>query len=253
VLGHGQYGQVYLADGKLAVKQMQRRARVDVEQEAQTEVAMMKKLNHRNIAKCIALIHANDHLFYIVMEYCNGGTLEHARQKFPGGKVPAVTLRNWARQLVCGLSYLHVSARMAHRDIKPENMMLKCDVLRGCSGERIYETVKFVDFGTASEYVSGEAKIGDAKGTAAFWPPEIAEDDHEVFPVDIWALGVSLYQLAYGKFPWPMDGVNVYTIADNVTDALEAGFAFEGGPGSPAALVRRRRARFTTSLCNHRC
>ena len=101
--------------------------------------------------------------------------------------------------------------------------------------------------------MSGEAKIGDAKGTAAFWPPEIAEDDHEVFPVDIWALGVSLYQLAYGKFPWPMDGVNVYTIADNVTDALEAGFAFEGGPGSPAALVRRRRARFTTSLCNHRC
>lgn len=66
----------------------------------------MKLLKHPNVARCVELIDLDSggggEAFYIVMEFCNAGSLDGARAAFPDSKVPLVILAGWARQLMAG-------------------------------------------------------------------------------------------------------------------------------------------------------
>jgi serine/threonine protein kinase len=225
-IGSGTFGKVFLArtqdggpPGRAAVKQMdmvflRKRMRRTMmghggqegaDEMVKREIATMKKLNHPNVCSLLDVIDDHDSsTMYVVTEFLAGGSMEARRQDFPGGAIPTGELRTYFRQMVCGLNYLHEVVNIAHRDIKPENIMLDHE-----------DTVRIIDFGTAQIFTlnaDGSASDFTAKaaGTPAFYAPEMCDaeiDEYEMLPTDIWALGVTLYQLAYGRLPFRQQGL----------------------------------------------
>ena len=165
------------------------------------EIAIMKKLRHRNIVSLHAVIDdATSDKMYLVMDYVPNGTLVRPAE---GAAREAGLLyepleeeqcRDVFRQLVDGLRYLHRNG-ICHRDIKPENIL--CG-----SGGRVYLS----DFGV-SEIMSVQGSVSTkSSGTPTFWPPEMFSFETETLvsgaQVDIWALGVTLYMMLCGRSPF---------------------------------------------------
>ncbi|KAL1410134.1 hypothetical protein Q8F55_004137 [Vanrija albida] len=166
------------------------------------EIAVMMKLDHPNLIKLYESISvpSSDSLF-LVLEYGAGGVLMNIE---PGADAtnakpafPFDMTREYFRQLVLSLEYLHHNG-VTHRDIKPENILFSKD----------RDLVKLADFGVSEMF---EAKTNDDRirtqgGSPAFLSPEAftASTSTAVHgrPVDIWALGVTLYCMLTGTLPW---------------------------------------------------
>jgi len=83
---------------------------------------------------------------------------------------------------------------IAHRDIKPDNL------LRGKDG-----FIKFVDFGVSEMFEPGQDRSKKSAGSPAFFSPEMCTAQHGEMSTkacDIWALGVTLHCLCFGKLPF---------------------------------------------------
>ncbi|KAH9492155.1 Calcium calmodulin-dependent protein kinase kinase 2 [Bulinus truncatus] len=101
--------------------------------------------------------------------------------------------RKYFRDIISGIEYLHYQ-KIIHRDIKPSNLLLADD-----------DHIKIADFGVSNEFSGGDAFLTNTAGTPAFMAPETLQDDAHNFQgkaLDIWAMGVTLYCLIYGKVPF---------------------------------------------------
>jgi serine/threonine protein kinase len=178
----------------------------------QHEIAVMKKLKHPNVCGLVEVIQdETDAVIYMVCEYLDGGSLEQCRLEYDHGRIPIRRLKPILAQVCNGLNYLHDSLGLAHCDLKPENIMLSS------SSQNV--VAKIVDFGTAQMLTSASNGSSDDTsklkhaGTVAFYAPEMckedagAADDAQVhlLPIDMWAFGVTGYQLAYGKLPFQLE------------------------------------------------
>lgn len=104
-------------------------------------------------------------------------------------------LRRALRHVVLGLEYLHAQG-IVHRDIKPANLLVSAT-----------NCVKILDFGVSLLIASdGRVDLAKTAGTPAFFAPELCQDhglSHAItHKIDIWALGVTLYCLLFGKVPF---------------------------------------------------
>ena len=96
------------------------------------------------------------------------------------------------RQLILAVEFLH-SHRVIHRDIKPENILLYTP-----------EHIKLADFGV-SHIFDQDDTLSKTAGTPAFMAPEAVNVSGELFegrPVDIWAMGVTLYCFLFATVPF---------------------------------------------------
>ncbi len=94
------------------------------------------------------------------------------------------------RDLTLGVEYLHYQ-KIIHRDIKPSNLLLSND-----------NHIKIADFGVSNEFDGDDAVISSTIGTPAFMPPESITDNSVPWlgrPMDIWAMGITLYAFIYGN------------------------------------------------------
>lgn len=186
------------------------------EETGMKELAIMKKLSHINVIKLYDVIdeETSDKL-QLVMEYASGGVV--AKMSEPLSEEEC--WRGW-RDMLTGLNYLH-NQRCAHRDLKAEN------VLKDEQGR-----AKLADFGSASIFEAGASdQVGGSVGTPAFSSPEIAAGGkYSAFTADMWALGVTLYQMVYGTIPYTepdkyklykqiADADDVITFPEHVGDA----------------------------------
>ena len=96
-------------------------------------------------------------------------------------------------QLAQGLSYLH-SKQIVHRDIKPENIFMSD------THEQSFPVI--ADFGYSKHLVDGQ-KLVKRCGTQGYTAPEILSNTPYSFPIDIWSLGVLIFQLKTGEMPFP--------------------------------------------------
>ncbi|ETV88758.1 CAMKK/CAMKK-META protein kinase, variant 1 [Aphanomyces astaci] len=213
-LGKGSFGTVKLCaneeDGQLyAVKIMhktfvQRMAnREDSLQDAlRREVAIMKKLDHRNVVRLVEVIDdPSSQKVYLVQEYIEKGNLAEVAG---GAPLPEALARKYLRDMLCGLQYLHFH-KVVHRDIKPENILVTSD-----------DVAKIADFGAARMVMNEAETLTVAKGTPAFMAPEMFNIDAEYTgpSVDVWSLGATLFMLVFGHPPWSAD--NEIELADKV-------------------------------------
>ncbi len=208
-LGAGTMGAVYearqLAVGRrVAVKVLNSalKTHAEVRERFRLEAQAIAALNHPN---CITLYDFgySERLgaLYMVVEYLEGDTLE---QRIAQGLGTDVAL-HLARQVadVCAVAH---DAGVLHRDLKPENIM----VVDGPSGEPV---VKVLDFGLARIFdaAAGDARLtrqGQIFGTPAYMSPEQCGGELEVTAaVDVYALGVTLYELLTGRLPFESPNV----------------------------------------------
>ncbi len=189
VLGHGVSGIVYLAKDTLLNKQVALKE-VDVQagdmRRFLEEARVMDRLRHPNIVRVNGVDRIEGKIV-IDMEYVRGQNLQELLRA--EGCLPLDRALDIAAQILDALDYAH-RMQTVHRDIKPANVLLSRD-----------GTVKLVDFGLA-EILATNAYAGGA-GTYAYMAPEdFAEEDRSDNQSDIWAVGVTLYEMLTQQRPF---------------------------------------------------
>lgn len=107
-----------------------------------------------------------------------------------------------AKQLVQALHYLH-SNRVIHRDMKPQNILV------GAHGR-----VKLCDFGFARAMSSNTVVLTSIKGTPLYMAPELVKEQPYDLTVDLWSLGVILYELLVGQPPFYTN--SIYSLVNHI-------------------------------------
>ncbi|MBF6612366.1 MAG: protein kinase [Chloroflexi bacterium] len=155
------------------------------------EAQAAANLAHPNIVNVYDVGQDGD-VYYIVMEYVAGASLKeliNSSAPFPIDKAA-----NIAAQILAGLEYAHRSG-LIHRDIKPQNVLITPD-----------GGVKVTDFGIAKSVSDlGLTEAGLALGTAHYFSPEQARGERVVPQSDIYAVGVTLYEMLTGRLPFESD------------------------------------------------
>jgi len=198
-VGAGGMGVVYLAADerlhrKVALKFLppaiaqDPHARARLVREAQAASA----LDHPNVATVYDVDEWSGQ-FFIAMPYYEGDTL---RQRIERGALTVVEAARIAAQIASGLAAAH-RAGIVHRDVKPANVMLMRD------GQ-----VKILDFGLAKFFADTAPTMtrmtgpGTTLGTVAYMAPEQAAGGEVDARADVWALGVTMYEMLTGRLPF---------------------------------------------------
>ena len=165
------------------------------------EVEMMYKIKHPNIVRLYTHFEDESNC-YIALEYIKKGNLYSYTQSMPNKVLDAASTANFVVDLVSSLYYLHnMTPPIIHRDIKPENLLL------GNNGH-----LKLTDFG-GSNYLEGKVRYTTA-GTQLYHSPEMLLKKGYDTRVDIWAIGVLIFELLVGRPPFVSDGQ--HSIEDNI-------------------------------------
>ncbi|OGD21352.1 MAG: hypothetical protein A2W03_04705 [Candidatus Aminicenantes bacterium RBG_16_63_16] len=153
-------------------------------QEAQAASA----LDHNNICTVHEIDETDEGQLFIVMSFYEGKTL---KTRIENGPLPIDSVVDIALQVARGLAKAHEHG-IVHRDIKPSNIMLTEDGV-----------AKVVDFGLAK--LAGQTqltKTATTMGTIAYISPEQARGEKVDHRTDIWAFGVTLYEMITGQLPF---------------------------------------------------
>lgn len=190
-IGRGTHGTAYLLkshDGYVVCKSVIAKHLG----RARQEIAVLSRLSHRRVVRKLDSIQTNGSMF-IILEYANYGTLEKMMQYFVrGGVVPGAAL-GWSliSQISDALYYVH-SRRIVHRDVKPANILINRFWVRG--GE--YLEFKLCDFSLSAslEHHGDLISDGATVGTPFYMAPEMVAGQPYGSGVDVWGLGVVLYE-----------------------------------------------------------
>ena len=156
------------------------------------EIDISLDVQHDSIVKCIDVYEDNTSLHF-VLEEINGGDLFDHIIHSEGRKLKEPEAMNILNQILEGLHYLHDEKGIVHRDIKPENFLLYNDGIK--------VRIKLIDFGFAT-YCKNEETMNDLLGTPQYAAPEIFEQKPYTSKVDMWSLGVVLYNMVKGTQPF---------------------------------------------------
>ena len=194
----------------------------------------LAKLKHQNIVQIYDADQAEG-VHFIVMEYMNGGSLDRIIEKREHS--PLAMRLGYIIPACHALSYAHRRG-LFHRDIKPANIMLHND------GNE--EVVKVVDFGIARLVDLSEkqdfsiSQTSLLVGSPAYMAPELLTGSCRANErTDIWALGVTLYELL--SFERPFQGRNFEELRQNIIHAVPKSLAQRAPecPGDLVAVVQR--------------
>lgn len=209
VLGQGGMATVYaarhrLVDRPCAVKVMAAQfARNEVIRERfRREAKAAQKLAHPNIIEIFDQGETPDGHVYLVMELLRGETLADLLEH---GKVPLERGLPIMIQIARALARAH-DLEVIHRDLKPENIFLA----RGPEGT---DHVKLLDFGIArSMQDSRLTGAGEVFGTPQYMAPERITSIEAGPAADLYSLGVIIYEMITGTFPFDASDITTYFI-----------------------------------------
>ncbi|CAG8000442.1 unnamed protein product, partial [Penicillium nalgiovense] len=195
-LGKGKFGRVYLAREResgfvcaLKVLHKDEIRQGEVEKQVAREIEIQSNLRHPNVLQLYGHFHDRKRIF-LILEYAGKGELyKHLQRQ---DRFPEWKAARYIAQMASALGYLH-RKHVIHRDIKPENILV------GLHGE-----LKMSDFGWSVHAPSGRRLT--MCGTLDYLPPEMVDPKRSSKPyndkVDIWALGVLMYEFLVGRAPF---------------------------------------------------
>ena len=163
----------------------------------EVEATAVARLRHPNIVQVYDFDHEND-LYYIVLEYVPGETLETRLKRLNGSgrRLPLADVVKIALDVCDAVEYAHRRG-MVHRDIKPANVMLNVQ------GQAI-----LMDFGVA-RMLGGKqhTATGVVIGTALYMSPEQIRGERPDHRADIYSLGGMLFEMVTGRPPFEAGSV----------------------------------------------
>jgi aurora kinase len=206
-LGSGSFGHVLLAQHKVtqvkyAIKAIDKRSNVNIQEMPYfiREIEIMYRVHHPNVVKLFGHFEDNNYCYFI-LEYIPQGNIYSIVQR-----THMVTLQEIAsimKDVISAVYYLHhMKPKILHRDIKPENVLLD-------EGNH----AKLTDFGW-SNYIQEDEKRTTVCGTPIYLAPEILQEKGHDEAVDIWCIGVLLFELATATVPF--QGNDIDTLKDNI-------------------------------------
>ncbi|GFR42823.1 hypothetical protein Agub_g3780, partial [Astrephomene gubernaculifera] len=192
LIGEGSFGKVYKGRRKCtgqitAMKFILKQGKSEKDiKNLRQEIEILRQLRHENIVQLLDAFETKTE-FCVVMEYAQGELFEILEDD---QSLPEDVVRGIAKQLVRALHYLH-SNRIIHRDMKPQNILI-------CSNG----VVKLCDFGFARAMSCNTMVLTSIKGTPLYMAPELVQEQPYNHTVDLWSLGVILFELYVGQPPF---------------------------------------------------
>jgi aurora kinase len=159
------------------------------------EVEIQSRLQHRNIARLLGYFHDTKNV-YLLLEFLGGGELYRVVSR-AGGCVSEAQAKLFMRDVASAVAYMH-ARHVIHRDIKPENIL----VAQEETGLRLC----LCDFGWAVHAPPPAASRRYTMcGTPEYLAPEMLVQGGVAghgYEVDLWAMGVLLFELLVGRTPF---------------------------------------------------
>ncbi|CAK7348677.1 unnamed protein product [Dovyalis caffra] len=215
VLGKGAFKTVYRAFDELdGIEVAWNQVRIDDVlrspedlEKLYSEVYLLRSLNHENIIKFSnSWVDDEDKTINMITELFTSGNLRQYRKKHRHVDMKAI--KNWARQILQGLAYLHGhNPPIIHRDLKCDNIFVN-----GNHGE-----VKIGDLGLAIVMQQPTAK--SVIGTPEFMAPELYEEEYNEL-VDIYSFGMCMLEMVTCDYPYS-ECKNAAQIYKKVTSGIK--------------------------------
>lgn len=197
IIGRGSYSIVYKAVHKdlnmpVAIKMMRHNMIIDMDFicDFRKEARIIAGLNHENIIKVYDYEERYKTVF-IITEYLEGESLQDLLKRLR--VIPPNLAVSYIYQICKGLDYAHKNG-IIHRDINTANVM----VLKN-------DRIKILDFGLACQLGTDDENIG---GALAYQAPELIDGDIADQRSDIYALGITAYELLTGEKPFSDKEIN---------------------------------------------
>ena len=208
-LGRGSFGRVFLArhiktKAQYAIKAIDKQNRTNIEEKPyfRRELEVMYKIHHPNVVKLFGHFEDNKYCYFI-MEFMSKGNVYNLLSLDKKKQLSPKTVATIMKDVISATYFLHnMNPPIIHRDIKPENVLLN---------ERL--TAKLTDFGW-SNYIQEEKERKTVCGTPIYLAPEIIKEKGHDEKVDIWCIGVLLFELITGKVPF--QGRDIETLKSNI-------------------------------------
>ena len=195
LIGGGGMSQVFAAEHRrsgatVAVKVLRPHFAADEAQAARfvAEATRTRAVAHGNVVRVLDCGRDDDGTLYLVMERIDGEDLAARLRRVD--RLDEAEVRRIGAAVADGMQAAHERG-IVHRDLKPANILVGAD-----------GTPKIVDFGIAKVLSGDGGATGPAMGTPHYMAPEQLGGGAVAPSVDIWALGVTLFEAATGTLPF---------------------------------------------------
>ena len=216
-IGKGAFGEVYITSKKgeskkYATKKLDREyiEKTEAMKYLQNEIFILKTLDHPNIVKFVDVKKTKKH-YYIIMEFCNGGELSKALEKYMekhGKPFSQEIVQHIMRQIIDAFKYIH-GQKIIHRDVKLDNVLLNFDTEEDKENLNMMKAqVKIIDFGFACK-LSKSGLQYSTLGSPINMDPIILKKLNSSgrstnqlgydMKADIWSIGTICYEMLIGR------------------------------------------------------
>jgi serine/threonine-protein kinase ULK/ATG1 len=236
LIGKGAFGEVYLTSKKgddkkkYATKKIER-AQVEKGEGLKylkNEIVILSYLKHPNIAKFEEVKKTKKH-YYIVMEFCNGGELSKALEKYMekyGKPFSEEIVQHFMRQIIDAFKYMH-ERKIIHRDVKLDNILINYDTEEDKQNFNLMKAqAKIIDFGFACRINKSGLQyttLGSPINMDPLILKKLTSSNNKTRQLgynqkaDIWSLGTICYELLIGKSAFDAEDM------EDLIDKIESG------------------------------
>ena len=197
IIGGGSFGQVFLVKNKInkklyAIKHMKKKILAEKLNNLDgiyKEIYIQSRIDHPNI---LPILYVSETVsdFDLVLEYAPYGSLFYFIRKNKRLNEP-LTFSLFI-QVVNAVYFLHKN-NLIHRDIKPENILIFNNNI-----------IKLCDFGWCAKLEEGQQRVTFC-GTTEYMSPELVNHEEYSKEIDVWSLGILLYEMIHGYSPFRPD------------------------------------------------
>ena len=165
------------------------------------EINIQSRICHPNIIQLYNYFKDKDNAnYFLILEYANKGTLFDLIRCKKG--LNEINTFYYFIQAVNAIYFLH-NNQIIHRDLKPENLLINKDNI-----------LKLCDFGWSVYLYNNKRET--FCGTVEYMAPEIVKNQGYDFSIDVWSLGVLLYELIHSYSPFVVKDLDIYKIENNI-------------------------------------